>query len=136
MLKRLAPVVLALACAGCSDGNPFDYVPVSGRLVYEDGAAIPASGIRLGFTVQDVGPKGDAFPRPAEALVDAEGNFAECMSYRPGDGLIPGKHKVTIYYAADAKGKLLVPKEFTHPTTTPLVIDTADAPLEIKVPKP
>ncbi len=136
MLKRVAILVLALACAGCNDGNPFDYVPVSGRLMYEDGTPIPTGGIRLGFTVQDVGPKGDAFPRPGEALVDAEGNFSECMSYRPGDGLIPGKHKVAIFFATDAKGKLLIPKEYAHPSTTPLVIDTADAPLEIKVPKP
>ena len=136
MLKRLALVMLALACGGCGDGNPFDYVPVNGRLTYEDGTPIPAGGIRLGFAVQDVGPKGDAFPRAGEALVDAQGNFSECMSYRPGDGLIPGKHKVAIYYATDAKGKLLIPKEYSHASTTPLIIDTADAPLEIKVPKP
>lgn len=136
MLKRLGVFAAMVALVGCGDGNPFDYVPVSGRLTYEDGTPIPAGGIRLGLTVQDVGPQGDAFPRPAEALVDAQGNFPSCMSYRPGDGLIPGKHKVAIYYAVDAKGKLLIPKEYSHATTTPLVIDTADAPLQIKVPRP
>jgi hypothetical protein len=133
---RVAFTVVVVACAGCSDGNPFDYVPVSGRVMYDDGTPIPASGMRLGFEVQDVPPKGDAFPRPAEAVVDSQGNFASCTSYRPGDGLIPGKHKVAIYYATDAQGKLLIPKEYSHASTTPLVIDTADAPLEIEVPKP
>jgi hypothetical protein len=136
MVKQIGVMALAIACSGCSDGNPFDYVPVSGKLTYEDGTPIPASGIRLGFEVIDVGPKGDAYPRPAEAIVDSEGNFASCTSYRPRDGLIPGKHKVAIYYATDDKGKLLIPKEFSHASTTPLVIDTADAPLEIKAPRP
>jgi len=33
-------------------------------------------------------------------------------------------------------GELLVPKEYTSIATTPLVVNTDDAPLEIKVPKP
>jgi hypothetical protein len=43
---------------------------------------------------------------------------------------------VAIHYATDAKGKLLIPKEYAHPTTSPLVVDTAQLPLEIKVPRP
>jgi len=49
---------------------------------------------------------------------------------------VPGKHKVSIIYATDAQGKLLIPEEYTDLTTTPLVIDTADSPLVIKVPRP
>src|SRR5690606_16771513 len=88
MWKQFA-VVSLLFLAGCSDGNPFDYVPVSGRLTYEDGAPIPAGGMRIGFTVMDVAPKDGAFPRPAEAVVDAQGNFSSVTSYKPGDGLMP-----------------------------------------------
>src|SRR5689334_3170088 len=139
MWKRFTALLL-LCLAGCGDGNPFDYVPVSGRLTYEDGAPIPAGGIRIGFTVIDVAPKNGAFPRPAEAVVDAEGNFSSVTSYKPGDGLMPGKHKAAIYYATDAQGKSLIPKEFGHASTTPLVVevteDSADAPLQIKVPRP
>jgi hypothetical protein len=136
MFRRVAFLGLALSCVGCGDGNPFDYVPVSGRLTYEDGTPIPANGIRLGFAVQGVSPKNGAYPLPAEAVVGPDGRFASCTSYKPGDGLMPGKHKVAIYYATDAKGKLLIPKPYSHAATTPLVIDAADAPLEIKVPRP
>ena len=113
-------------------------MPVSGRLTYEDGTPIPAGGIRLGFhRAGRAGPTGRRISAAgAKRWSTLRAIFPACTSYRPGDGLIPGKHKVAIFYATDAKGKLLIPKEFAHPSTTPLVIDTADAPLEIKVPKP
>ena len=72
--------------------------------------------------------------------VDASGAFANVTSYKYGDGLVLGKHKVSIDYATDAKGKFLVPKDYTHGGTTPLIVEitesSADAPLEIKVPRP
>ncbi len=53
---------------------------------------------------------------------------------------MPGKHKAAIYYATDAQGKLLIPKDYAHASTTPLVVevtaDSARTPLEIKVPRP
>jgi hypothetical protein len=126
-----------LVSSGCNrGGSPFDYIPVSGRITYEDGAPIPAGGIRLGFAIQGVPPKDGAFPAQADAVVDAEGNFPRATSYKYGDGLIPGKHKVTVYYATDAGGKLLVPKDYTNPETTPLMISTDELPLVIKVPRP
>jgi hypothetical protein len=128
-------VTLAL-CAGCGSSGPFDYIPVSGKLTYEDGAIIPASGILLQFESLDAKPVDGMHPRPAQAGVDAQGVFAQATSHKYGDGLIPGKHKVAIYYATDAKGKLLVPKEYTHLGTTPLEIDTGDGEIEIKVPRP
>lgn len=125
---------------GCGDGNPFAYVPVSGKLTYEDGTPIPAGSIRLQFFVQDIAPINGAYPRPAAADVDQTGAFSCVTSYKYGDGLSPGKHKVSIDYATDAKGKLLVPKEYTHGGTTPLIVeiteDSAETPLEIKVPRP
>ncbi|MBX3427225.1 MAG: hypothetical protein KF688_16220 [Pirellulales bacterium] len=134
-MHRLS-LVCVLAALGCGPQAPFQYIPVSGRLTYEDGQPIPASGIRLGFAVQDVEPRNGAHPRPAEAVVNAAGDFSSATSYRPGDGLIPGKHKVAIYYATDAQGKLLVPKDYAHASTTPLVVSTDVLPIEIKVPRP
>lgn len=128
------------AAAGCDDGNPFDYVPVSGKLSYEDGSPIPAGGIRLRFYLQDVGPIDGAYPRPGMANVDQSGAFPNVTSYNYGDGLTPGKHKVSLDYATDAAGKLLVPKAYTHAASTPLVIEvteaSSDAPLEIEIPRP
>ena len=132
----LLVIAAIMSSVGCGGSQPFSYIPVSGRLTYDDGMPVPAGGIRIGFKAIDAQPVGEAYPRPAEAVVNAEGNFESVTSYKPDDGLIPGKHKVTLYYAIDNQGKLLVPKEYTDPSTTPLVVDTATLPLEIKVPRP
>jgi hypothetical protein len=126
-------VVLGSGCGGT--GSPFDYVKVTGKLTYEDGTPIPAKGIKLVFDSQ-APPVGDAHPRPGSAMVDANGDFKDVTSYKYADGLVPGKHKVSILYATDEAGKLLVPSEYTKANSTPLVVDTANLPLEIKVPKP
>jgi hypothetical protein len=57
-------------------------------------------------------------------------------SYKYGDGLVPGRHKVAIEQVKDKNGRLLVPKELTNVATTPLEVNTDDAPFDIKVPKP
>ena len=119
---------------GCGSDSPFEYVPVNGKVTYEDGTLIPAE-FELHFQAL-VPPKGNAFPRPAKARVKADGTFDVVTSYKYGDGLVPGKHKVVVAYANDSTGRLLVPEEYTAVMTTPLEIDTANAPLEIKIPKP
>jgi hypothetical protein len=126
-----------VALAGCGDSGPFEYMPVSGTLTYEDGAPIPAGGVRLAFKPQDVQPVDGNYPRPAMADVDEQGNFARATTIKYGDGLVPGKHQVAVYYATDKDGNLLVPQEYTHFGTTPLVVDTGDdGVIEIKVPRP
>jgi hypothetical protein len=127
-------MLLACAMSGCGSDSPFDYVPVQGRVTYEDGSLIPCS-FQLRF--QSLAPPiGTAHPRPAMAEVKTDGTFDVVTSYKYGDGLVPGKHKVVIAYATDAGGRLLVPEEYTTVLSTPLEIDTANSPLEIKVPKP
>lgn len=135
-MRRPFWIVLAcsLAASGCGSGGPFDYVPVSGTLKYEDGT--PLGGLRLIFLAQDADPVGTAHPRPARANVDAQGSFDCVTSHKYGDGLIPGKHKVVLQIAPVQDGKPLVAEEYTRSETTPLEIDTADAPLEIVIPRP
>jgi hypothetical protein len=78
---------------------------------------------------------GKFHPRPGSAFPDAEGNFSEAMTRRPGDGLILGTHHVTILYMGrDTRG--IVPDEYTLKGKTPIVVDTAEQPFEIKVPRP
>jgi hypothetical protein len=129
-------IITGLLCLGCGPSSPFDYVKVSGTILYDDGTPIPASAIRLQFTAQDAPAIEGAHPRPAVANVNEKGEFECATSYKYGDGLIPGKHKVAVQQATGQGGQLLVRKEYTSIATTPLVIDTKDAPLEIKVPKP
>lgn len=125
-----------LVCLGCGSSSPFDYVEASGRVMYDDGAPIPAGGIQLLFTAQDAPQVEGAHPRPAVADVNEKGEFASVTSYKYGDGLIPGRHKVVLQQVKDKAGNLLVPKEYTSIATTPLVVDTEQMPFEIKVPKP
>jgi hypothetical protein len=135
--RQCALLLTALSMvAGCGDEGPFDYMPVQGTLTYEDGSLIPAGGMMLQFETQDAKPIDGMHPRPAGATVDGQGVFTSATSLKYADGLIPGKHKVAIHYATDKDGKLLVPKAYTHLGTTPLVIDTGDGNIQIKVPRP
>ena len=111
---------------GCGSSKPFDYVKVEGQLTYDDGEAVPADGIVLEFVTLDVGPNEQFHPRPGSSKLDDKGQFTCATSYKYGDGLVPGRHRVAIYYAKDSEGKLLVPKDYTHIASTPLIIDTAD----------
>ena len=121
---------------GCGSAEPFDYVPISGRIMYEDGTQIPSNGMRLMFVAQDVPQTQNLSPRPALANVNAEGEFDCVTSHKYGDGLIPGRHKVVIQADPVREGRPIFPRACLSVTSTPLVIDTADAPLSIKVPKP
>lgn len=133
-LATAAVVALLTGCGG--SGSPFEYIPASGKVTYEDGTPLPSGGYTIKFFALDAPQVAGAQPRLGQANVDAAGNFQEVTSYKAGDGLIPGKHRVSFLYATDEKGKSLVPDEYTVPNESPLVVDTADLPLEIKVPRP
>ncbi|MAT71641.1 MAG: hypothetical protein CMJ58_19215 [Planctomycetaceae bacterium] len=127
----------ALVLAGCSGSpSPYDYIPIEGTVAYEDGTPLPKGGFALKFYALDAPQVEGMTPRPAQANVDATGKFEYVTSYKHADGLIPGQHRVVFFYATDDAGKPLVPREYAMPDSSPLVIDTADAPLEITVPKP
>ena len=129
--------VVVMVAAGCGGNSPFDYQPVSGKIVYEDGQPLPASDIILRFTAQIESPDGESFPRVATAHADATGAFEVVTSYKYGDGLIPAKHKVVVELDPAAGGKPMVPKEYTSIASTPLIVDSTDADfIEIKVPRP
>ena len=54
ILQRCLPLVatgtLSVLLGGCSGtGSPFDSVPVTGKVAYEDGSPIPAQGIKVYF---------------------------------------------------------------------------------------
>ncbi len=127
-------MLLVAVVSGCSD-EPFDYIRAKGRITYEDGAPIPTEGgLRLTFYSEAPPVDGKYFPRPGSAMPDANGDF-ETMTMRPGDGLVPGRHQVTVSYMSRST-KDVLPTEYTLKGKTPLVIDTAELPLEIKIPRP
>ena len=131
--RSVLVLLLSEVLVGCGSQVPFEYVPVTGKVTYEDGSPITAGQLQFESLTP---PQGNLRPRPASAAINSDGSFNSVTSYKPGDGLIPGKHKVAFIFADDAQGNPLVPNEYMSMATTSLVIDTADAPLVIKVPKP
>jgi len=136
MRARTLTGLLIAVCLGCGPGGPFKYVPVQGVLTYEDGSPVPVGGLQLKFIALDAPLVEGASPRPAIAHLNSDGQFECATSYKYGDGLVPGKHKVAIINAVDKSGELLVPTDYTNTSRTPLIIDTSTLPLEIKVPRP
>jgi hypothetical protein len=135
---EMRSLILVGCCwlAGCGSGGPFEYEKVSGRITYEDGSPIPVSGWRLRFVAQDAPQVAGAHPRPAFAIPDAAGNFDSVTSYKFGDGLIPGKHKVSIEMEGVTDARAPAPREYLSTHTTPLTVDTSQAPFDLKLPKP
>jgi hypothetical protein len=130
---------LAGSLAGCGSGEPFSYVKVNGKASYSDGTPIPAK-IRLTFIAVNP-PTTDqtTIPRPAAAITNSDGTFDNVTSHTYGDGLIPGKHKVVLTVESGRGGESttnLFAPEYSDPTKTPIEVDTANLPMEIKVKKP
>jgi hypothetical protein len=136
LLHLSATLTALLLCAGCGSRGPYSYVPVHGVVQYEDGSKIPIGGMRLTFFPQDAPEVAGAHPRQAIAIVDEHGEFACATTYKYGDGLIPGKHKVVIQAEAEKDGQKILPKSCLGPASTTIIVDTANLPLEVKVPKP
>lgn len=116
----------------------FPVTPVSGKVLFSDGTPIPVEEFQLTFYPQ-VPPKDHrTFPRAGAAIVDGKtGVFNAATSYRSHDGLIIGKHKVTVQLV----GRLPMPAdtmrpEYGDPMRTPLIVDTSQQPLQIVVDKP
>jgi hypothetical protein len=133
LLHRSFAVVLAVAFTGCGGSeNPFDSVPVSGRVVYEDGSPVSLAGVRIYFHSLEP-PKDGMHIRPGIVDAKANGTFENITTHKYADGLVLGKHRVSFVGGA---GK--VPKEYTVPTSTPLTVEVTESGqfLEIKVPKP
>jgi hypothetical protein len=144
MLKpRFVPCLslIAIFCvfaAGCGSGDPFGYAQVSGKLSYEDGTLIPIDNITLTFYPQAAPIDAKTYPRPGMATVDkTTGAFGNVTSHKAGDGLVRGKHKVTI---TDANRKplspSLVPPEYADPEKTLIEVDTNQQPFVLKIRKP
>ena len=139
----LRPVLLAAAgglialLPGCTK-DPFAYVPVSGKVTYDDGSKIREA-MELRFLAQSPSPETKAYPRPGAAVVNGQtGEYKSVTTYHLGDGLMPGKHKVAVL---GHRGRPLpadvVPPEYADFDQTPLLLDTADKEtFNLKIRKP
>lgn len=136
MARDLACVLLTVVVVGGCSREPFKFVPASGRLTYEDGTPLPTEGgLRVIFSPTAPPVDGEMYPPSSAAFPDADGNFSRVSSSRPGGGLVRGEHKVAVLYQ-DIDSKRFVPREYISPKTTPLTVNTDDAPFEIRIPRP
>ena len=132
-----ATLMFAMA-GGCGGDTPWSPVDVTGKVTYEDGSLIPVQSMKLYFAPQTPPKDKKTFPRQGSVGVNvADGSFSNVTTYQYGDGLIPGKHKVLVVaYDGGRDLSPKVPRAYSSVTTTPLEIDTANSPLEIKIRKP
>lgn len=135
MPTRVSRVLFLCFLMGCGSSGPYSYVPASGKISYDDGSPLPSE-LTLVFIAQDAPEVKNSVPRAGIANVNASGVFDSVTSHKFGDGLIPGKHKVVVQLPRGYTGKALVAPEYTSEATSPLIVDTANVPFEIKVPKP
>lgn len=119
-------LLCGLLLGGCS-GDPFAYVQVAGKVTYDDGTPIPAEPLVLTFFPQAAALDAKTFPRPGMGVADPQtGEFKSITSHKAGDGLVRGKHKVTLTNLGRAPlPASVVPPEYADPATTPLEVDTA-----------
>jgi hypothetical protein len=141
-MRRLAnSLVLGALIAlvnGCNgSGNPFDSVPVTGKVTYEDGTLIPVPGMKIFFHCLEP-PKEGMHPRPATAGVAADGTFKDVTTYKYADGLVLGQHKVSLVCEEGGKLTPKIPRDYALPAKTPLRVQVTEygQHLEINVPRP
>jgi hypothetical protein len=138
-----ALIFAIIALAGCNSDMPFDMVPVTGKVTYEDGSLIPADSIQVKFNPILTGPKTNISPPGGHTEVNVQdGTFSAVSSHRANDGLVVGRHKVVVVaLKKDASGSTkptdAVPEIYRQESTTPLEIEvtSSDQPLDLKVRK-
>jgi len=133
---RFLLIAALVALCGCGASDPFDYVEVSGKVTYEDGSLIPGDRIEVEFAPLAEAVDKKTHARHGIANMNDDGSFDSVTSYKHGDGLVRGRHKVAVRSYKDLNLTGAVPEEYTSPETSPLEVDTADAPFELKIPKP
>jgi len=132
-------VTILVLLAGCSD-TPYEIVPIHGKVTYKDGSLIPADAIYVRFYPQVESLSAKVHPRPGSTELDTEdGTFALVSTVEYGDGVIVGKHKVTVTVGDESPtGAGSIPAKYADPATTPLEIEVTgrnqDVPLKIEKP--
>jgi hypothetical protein len=142
LIACCAWLIASVLLAGCGSNTPFELVPVHGKVTYEDGSLIQADSVQVGFIPADVQSGPITAPGGRTTLNMADGTFAAVTSMRRDDGVVAGRHKVTVVsFKKNANGDprptKVVPEKYNKESTTPLevTVDTADQFIEIKVSK-
>ncbi|QDT00938.1 hypothetical protein [Adhaeretor mobilis] len=121
---------------GCGDSDTaYDIVPVEGKVTFVDGSPIPGAFVQ--FVPQTPPVDAKTVPRPGIAGLAEDGTIEQVTTYDYGDGLVQGKHKVIVSSKTGGGQRTnAVDPKYSSASSTPLVVDTADMPFDIKVEKP
>lgn len=129
----LVLTVIVVGLAGCGGGgeDPFGYVQIEGTVKYDDGTLL--QGDRISVTFKPLSEPIDAKTHPPMGFAEVnvgDGSFSKISSGGYQNGLVPGKHKVTIDVVG---GK--IPKQYSNSDLTPLEIDTDNPPFDLRISK-
>jgi len=137
-VQSVVATAVLVVLSGCDrNASPFDSVPVTGQVMYEDGSPIPVQGMTIFFHCLEP-PIDGMHPRPATVGVGPDGTFENVTTYKYADGLVLGKHKVSLVSRKGDKPAPEIPREYSLPDKTPIVVEVTESGqhLEIKIPKP
>jgi hypothetical protein len=133
---------LIASITGCGSKVPFDFVPVHGKLTYDDGSLIQADSILVTFN-PILNEKGKMVRPGGQTNVNvSDGTFAGVSSYRKDDGVAVGRHKVVVVSFRKGPNGMSVPSDavpsaYRNASTTPLEIEVESVSqfLDLKVSK-
>ena len=106
-------VALVSGLTGCSSGNPWDTVDVSGKITYEDGSLIPVSSMKLYFAPQTPPVDEKTFPRQGSVGVNAADGSFDSGNLAPGESFVfafeqAGTYSYACAYHPNMQGTVVV----------------------------
>jgi hypothetical protein len=114
---------------GCGSSVPFDFVPVHGKVTYDDGSLIEADSILVTFNPIAAEEKGRMVPPGGQTNVNVtDGTFSAVSSHRKDDGVAVGRHKVVVVAFKKGPNGMpvptpAVPAAYRKESSTPLEIE-------------
>ena len=114
--------LLLLILPGCG-GSGVNTVPVTGKVTYQGS---PMTHGKVTFSPED-----KKLGRPAEGIIDPEGNFS-LTTIRADDGALPGEYRVAVLAFvpgtanAVSRGKPAIPEKFFQHATSGLTATVDD----------
>jgi hypothetical protein len=113
MLRLSTLACLLLLLCGCGEKTD-GLIPVSGTIKFADGTVPIGESALIWFEATESGNKS------ASGTIEADGSF-ELMTFKPGDGVGPGKYKVVAkVYKSYREQTLAVPQQYADASATPL----------------
>lgn len=120
-IRFVLPGLMLAVVLGCGGGAPYDLIPVSGKVTYDDGSLIPAGRITVTFIPQVSPVDEKTYPRASVAEVNvADGTFSKMTTWQFGDGVILGRHEVeVICYGDEDNPTSPIPKSYRNADLSP-----------------